>query len=51
MGRLVTKSSNPVALYGSGGNTQVIAFTQGKFHVFFSIVFIVYARYRIFGET
>lgn len=37
MGRLVTKSSNPVALYVSGGNTQVIAFAQGK--------------YRIFGET
>ncbi|KAK2951145.1 putative tRNA N6-adenosine threonylcarbamoyltransferase [Blattamonas nauphoetae] len=37
MGRLVTKSENPVVLYVSGGNTQVIAFAEGK--------------YRIFGET
>lgn len=37
MGRLVTGSQNPVVLYVSGGNTQVIAYAQG--------------RYRIFGET
>lgn len=37
MGRLVTGSSNPTILYVSGGNTQVIAFSRGK--------------YRIFGET
>ncbi|EME29264.1 O-sialoglycoprotein endopeptidase [Galdieria sulphuraria] len=37
MGRLVTGASDPVVLYVSGGNTQVISFTQG--------------RYRIFGET
>lgn len=37
MGRLVTKASNPAILYVSGGNTQVIAFSRGK--------------YRIFGET
>lgn len=37
MGRLVTKMDNPVVLYVSGGNTQVIAFVDGK--------------YRIFGET
>ncbi|KAJ8903613.1 hypothetical protein NDN08_004717 [Rhodosorus marinus] len=37
MGRLVTKASNPVVLYVSGGNTQVISYSQG--------------RYRIFGET
>lgn len=37
MGRLVTKLSNPVVLYASGGNTQVIAYSQG--------------RYRVFGET
>lgn len=37
MGRVVTGSRNPVVLYVSGGNTQVIAFSNG--------------RYRIFGET
>jgi N6-L-threonylcarbamoyladenine synthase len=37
MGRQVTKASNPVVLYVSGGNTQVIAYSQN--------------RYRIFGET
>jgi N6-L-threonylcarbamoyladenine synthase len=37
MGRQVTKADNPVVLYVSGGNTQVIAYSQ--------------QRYRIFGET
>lgn len=37
MGRLVTGADNPAILYVSGGNTQVIAFSRG--------------RYRIFGET
>lgn len=37
MGRLVTGSQNPTVLYVSGGNTQVIAYSQRK--------------YRIFGET
>jgi len=37
MGRLVTGASNPVVLYVSGGNTQVICYSQ--------------QRYRIFGET
>ncbi|XP_067937784.1 tRNA N6-adenosine threonylcarbamoyltransferase-like [Watersipora subatra] len=37
MGRLVTGASNPTVLYVSGGNTQVIAYSQ--------------QRYRIFGET
>lgn len=37
MGRLITKAENPVVLYVSGGNTQVIAYSQ--------------RRYRIFGET
>lgn len=37
MGRLVTGSQNPVVLYVSGGNTQVIAYAH--------------KRYRIFGET
>lgn len=37
MGRLVTGARDPVVLYVSGGNTQVIAYSEG--------------RYRIFGET
>lgn len=37
MGRLVTGAQNPVVLYVSGGNTQVIAYAAN--------------RYRIFGET
>ncbi|KAK5047985.1 CCAAT/enhancer-binding protein gamma [Exophiala bonariae] len=37
MGREITGASNPVVLYVSGGNTQVIAYSM--------------QRYRIFGET
>ncbi|MFC1691710.1 bifunctional N(6)-L-threonylcarbamoyladenine synthase/serine/threonine protein kinase [Nanoarchaeota archaeon] len=37
IGRLVTKAKDPVMLYASGANTQVIAYEGGK--------------YRIFGET
>ncbi|KAJ1986105.1 putative tRNA threonylcarbamoyladenosine biosynthesis protein kae1 [Dimargaris cristalligena] len=37
MGRQITGAQNPVVLYVSGGNTQVIAYAQN--------------RYRIFGET
>ena len=37
MGRLVTGCDDPVVLYASGGNTQVIAYNE--------------RRYRIFGET
>jgi N6-L-threonylcarbamoyladenine synthase len=37
MGRVVCNADNPVVLYVSGGNTQVIAYSD--------------KRYRIFGET
>ncbi len=37
IGRVTTDSKDPVVVYLSGGNTQVIAFTGGK--------------YRVFGET
>lgn len=37
IGRRVTEASDPVLLYLSGGNTQVIAYAHG--------------RYRVFGET
>ena len=37
MGRMVTGALNPIVLYVSGGNTQVIAYSE--------------RRYRIFGET
>ncbi|KAI5303428.1 RNA polymerase subunit AC19 [Ascosphaera pollenicola] len=37
MGRVITGAPNPIVLYVSGGNTQVIAYNS--------------QRYRIFGET
>lgn len=37
MGRLITQSINPIILYVSGGNTQILAYSN--------------QRYRIFGET
>ncbi|MGC9517687.1 MAG: bifunctional N(6)-L-threonylcarbamoyladenine synthase/serine/threonine protein kinase [Methanomicrobiales archaeon] len=37
IGRLTTKAVDPISLYVSGGNSQVIAFDSG--------------RYRVFGET
>ncbi|WAQ82813.1 hypothetical protein PtA15_3A177 [Puccinia triticina] len=37
MGRLITQSMNPIILYVSGGNTQILAYSNH--------------RYRIFGET
>lgn len=37
IGKLTTESKDPVVLYLSGGNTQIIAFAEG--------------RYRVFGET
>jgi N6-L-threonylcarbamoyladenine synthase/protein kinase Bud32 len=37
IGRALTEARDPVLLYASGGNTQVIAYTEG--------------RYRVFGET
>eukprot|EP00049_Salpingoeca_infusionum_P003265 m.64957 g.64957 ORF g.64957 m.64957 type:complete len:336 (+) comp12037_c0_seq3:103-1110(+) len=37
MGRLITGAHNPTVLYVSGGNTQVIVYSQQK--------------YRVFGET
>src|SRR5947208_3424626 len=37
MGRAITHATNPVVLYVSGGNTQIIAYSS--------------RRYRIFGEA
>lgn len=37
VGKVVTKSKNPILLYCSGANTQIIAYEGGK--------------YRVFGET
>lgn len=34
MGRLATKIDNPIILYASGGNTQIIAYTQNKYRIF-----------------
>ena len=38
MGRLVTKLENPVVLYVSGGNTQVIAYVNNKYQIFGEII-------------
>lgn len=37
MGRLITGADNPIVLYVSGGNTQVVSYSH--------------SRYRVFGET
>ena len=37
IGKLTTKSEDPIYVYLSGGNTQIIAYAEG--------------RYRVFGET
>lgn len=34
MGRVATKCHNPVVLYVSGGNTQVIAYSDKRYHIF-----------------
>jgi len=34
MGRVVTGAQDPVVLYVSGGNTQVIAYSNHKYHIF-----------------
>ena len=34
MGRLVTQAQNPVVLYVSGGNTQVISYSNKRYHIF-----------------
>jgi N6-L-threonylcarbamoyladenine synthase len=34
IGRLVTGLEDPVTLYASGGNTQVIAYSEGRYRVF-----------------
>jgi N6-L-threonylcarbamoyladenine synthase len=34
MGRVACKSSNPVVLYVSGGNTQVISYGERTYHIF-----------------
>lgn len=63
MGRLVTKAENPVVLYVSGGNTQVISYSLQRFLLLFYLkvtciflkkyiyLFFNACRYRIFGET
>lgn len=34
MGRLITGSDNPTVLYVSGGNTQIIAYSHQRYHIF-----------------
>ena len=33
MGRLICEARDPVVLYASGGNTQVIVYRRGKYHI------------------
>lgn len=51
MGRLVTRSQNPVVLYVSGGNTQVIAYSAQRSRPLPNSTGLISNRYRIFGET
>ena len=32
MGRLITRAQNPVVLYVSGGNTQIIAYSENRYN-------------------
>ena len=34
MGRAITHANNPVVLYVSGGNTQVIAYSANRYRIF-----------------
>ena len=43
MGRVVTGSENPIVLYVSGGNTQVISYSLNKC-VFFSALSLVFSQ-------
>ena len=47
MGRVVTGSDDPIVLYVSGGNTQVISYSFNRQQR----VSLIITRYRIFGET
>ena len=38
MGRLITGAENPTVLYVSGGNTQVIAYSQQRYILFSTIL-------------
>ena len=61
MGRTVTKAIDPVVLYVSGGNTQVIAYSMQWcgfcicqsifYHRSHESMYIAMCSYRIFGET
>ena len=47
MGRVVTGSDDPIVLYVSGGNTQVISYSFNRQLLLLRVM----SRYRIFGET
>ena len=42
MGRLITKASDPVIFYVSGGNTQIIAYSQKRYGASLVIIFIYF---------
>ena len=53
MGREITGAQNPVVLYVSGGNTQVIAYAEQRYATSSHKLagFTDVSRYRIFGEA
>lgn len=54
MGREITGAENPVVLYVSGGNTQVIAYAEQRFDrlvACYWCMLLMEPRYRIFGEA
>lgn len=51
MGRLVTGAKNPVVLYVSGGNTQVLITISCCYLTALQVIAYSQQCYRIFGET
>ena len=47
MGREITGADNPVVLYVSGGNTQVIAYAEQRY-VFPLLLYIIIKKTKIF---
>ena len=45
MGRLITGAENPTVLYVSGGNTQVIAYSQQRYND--PIIFCLYQDLKV----
>ena len=48
MGRLATGIDDPIVLYVSGGNTQVIAFAEGRYRIFGEAIDIAVGNCKLF---